>query len=181
MHGARPDASCYLSLRDQTYSPVRQACWRSAPSVATGTPADAQTRHAIFGIAAGNRSTRPSQNAQRAAPQRRTTSRSGEQSRRTRQAANPAAQAPANPPWYRLRSARQRRHQPALSQAAPRAPRKTDAPIMSTPGSVAVITREEMDSAAHAEHPRSPALRARRLFQQRQRFPLPAVEGARLR
>jgi len=86
----------------------------------------------------------PKPSAQRAAPQRGAASRSGEQSRRARQASNPAAQAPAKPAMV---STAERVSAGTNGFVATRASgaTKTDAPIMSTPGSVAVITREEMD------------------------------------
>jgi iron complex outermembrane receptor protein len=86
----------------------------------------------------------PKPSAQRAAPQRGAASRSGEQSRRARQASNPAAQAPAKPAMV---STAERVSAGTNGFVASRASgaTKTDAPIMSTPGSVAVITREEMD------------------------------------
>jgi len=86
----------------------------------------------------------PKPSAQRAAPQRGAASRSGEQSRRARQASNPVAQAPAKPAVV---STAERVSAGTNGFVASRASgaTKTDAPIMSTPGSVAVITREEID------------------------------------
>ena len=81
---------------------------------------------------------------QRAAPQRRAATRSGENTRRARQAANPSAQSQAKPA---IVSTAERVNAGTNGFLATRASgaTKTDASIMSTPGSIAVITREEMD------------------------------------
>ena len=86
----------------------------------------------------------PKRREQGAASQRRTATRSGENARRARQAANPAAQAQPKPA---IVSTAERVNAGTNGFVATRASgaTKTDAPIMSTPGSVAVITREEMD------------------------------------
>jgi len=112
--------------------------------LATGAPADAQTATPSAASTLPAVTVDAPKDAQRAAAQRRAASRSGEQSRRTRQAANPAAQAPAKPG---LVSTAERVSAGTNGFVAGRASgaTKTDSPIMSTPGSVAVITREEID------------------------------------
>jgi iron complex outermembrane recepter protein len=113
--------------------------------LAAASPADAQTaaQPATSTLPAVTVDA-PKPNAQRAAPQRRTASRSGEPSRRARQAANPSAQSQAKPAMV---STAERVNAGTNGFVASRASgaTKTDSPIMSTPGSVAVITREEMD------------------------------------
>ena len=111
--------------------------------LATASPADAQTATPSSALPPVTVDA-PKPNTQRAAPQRGSASRSGEQSRRARQAANPAAQAPAKPG---LVSTAERVSAGTNGFVASRASgaTKSDSPIMSTPGSVAVITREEMD------------------------------------
>jgi len=111
--------------------------------LAAGSPANAQTAAQSAALPAVTVDA-PKPSAQRGAPQRRTASPSGEQSRRTRQATNPAAQSPAKPAMV---STAERVSAGTNGFVASRASgaTKTDAPIMSTPGSVAVITREEMD------------------------------------
>lgn len=86
----------------------------------------------------------PKQRQQAAAPPRGAATRSGDSARLARQATNPATQAPAKPA---IVSAAERVNAGTNGFVATRASgaTKTDAPIMSTPGSVAVITREEMD------------------------------------
>ena len=111
--------------------------------LAAGSPANAQTAAQSAALPAVTVDA-PKPSAQRGAPQRRTASPSVEQSRRTRQATNPAAQSPAKPAMV---STAERVSAGTNGFVASRASgaTKTDAPIMSTPGSVAVITREEMD------------------------------------
>src|SRR4051794_32790780 len=122
--------------------------YRSASMLALGallaaSPANAQTATQSSALPPVTVDA-PKPNAQRAAPQRSAASRSGEQARRARQALNPAAQAPAKPG---LVSTAERVSASTNGFVASRASgaTKTDSPIMSTPGSVAVITREEMD------------------------------------
>ena len=87
----------------------------------------------------------PTPRAQRATQQRRTAaSRRGPSARRSQQAANPAAQPQATPA---LVSTAQRVNAGTQGFVATRASgaTKTDSPIISTPASVAVITRDEID------------------------------------
>jgi iron complex outermembrane receptor protein len=113
--------------------------------LAAGSPADAQSTTQPSASALPPVTVdAPKPSAQRATPQRGAASRSGEQSRRARPASNPAAQAPAKPAMV---STAERVSAGTNGFVASRASgaTKIDAPIMSTPGSVAVITREEMD------------------------------------
>jgi iron complex outermembrane receptor protein len=87
----------------------------------------------------------PAARVQRAAPQRRTAaSRRGPNVRRSQQAANPGAQPQPTPA---LVSAAERVNAGTQGFVATRASgaTKTDSPIISTPASVAVITRDEID------------------------------------
>ncbi|MDI4232431.1 TonB-dependent siderophore receptor [Bradyrhizobium sp. Arg237L] len=111
----------------------------------SGSPVDAQTAGqsgaSPLPPVTVDAPTRP----QRAAPQRRAAaSRSGASQRRDRQAANPSAQSQSRPATV---STAERVNAGTNGFVASRASgaTKTDAPIMSTPGSVAVITRSEMD------------------------------------
>ncbi|TAI62759.1 hypothetical protein CWO89_27975 [Bradyrhizobium sp. Leo170] len=111
----------------------------------SGSPVDAQTAGqsgaSPLPPVTVDAPTRP----QRAAPQRRAAaSRSGASQRRDRQAANPSAQSQSRPATV---SIAERVNAGTNGFVASRASgaTKTDAPIMSTPGSVAVITRSEMD------------------------------------
>jgi iron complex outermembrane recepter protein len=111
--------------------------------LATGFPASAQTARPSTELPPVSVDA-PKPNVQQATPQRRAASRSGESARRARQAANPSAGSQVKPA---IVSTAERVNAGTNGFVAIRASgaTKTDAPIMSTPGSVAVITREEMD------------------------------------
>jgi outer membrane receptor for ferric coprogen and ferric-rhodotorulic acid len=144
MHGTRPDASCYLSFATKlTLQFCKHAGARHPPRRRLAGGRAEHNATVSIGIATGN-----GRHAQAECTTRRATARGSFAERRTiaraRQASNPAAQAPVKPA---MASTAERVSAGTKGFVASRASgaTKTDAPIMSTPGSVAVITREEMD------------------------------------
>ena len=114
--------------------------------LAIGSPAEAQNaEHPGASALPPVTVEAPAPRVQRAAPQRRTAaSRHGPNVRRNQQAANPGAQPQPTPA---LTSAAERVNAGTQGFVATRASgaTKTDSPIISTPASVAVITRDEID------------------------------------